>query len=217
DKDPALGLMESGNVYYVVKIDDNTIRLTSSKAAAQDAAPIDLTQAAGTDLGSGHSLKLADGTDGVTIHAGLEATNEVTTSTTISNQGFAWGMFIADAPAGNAEQLLGAVAQLGQKLAQKGAQQQPQAKTTLDPDASSFAIAGGVGVNYFTHDVEAVVGSTAHIKSNDSIKVSADISQYVQNSITTSASKPENADASASIALAVGIGLYNNTAKATVT
>src|SRR5439155_19552 len=88
DKDPPIGELEDGNLYYVVKIDDNTIRLTSSKQGATDAEPIDLTPGAlgGTDLGSGHTL----GTDGVGIHAELEAKNLIISSSRITHEPFGW-------------------------------------------------------------------------------------------------------------------------------
>ncbi|HEY6224863.1 MAG TPA: hypothetical protein VIW26_13845, partial [Gemmatimonadales bacterium] len=66
---PVTGL-SNGQLYYVVKLDDNTIRLATSREAAFAAAPVDLTSTGGGSLQSKEAG----------VHAKFEATNESTAS-----------------------------------------------------------------------------------------------------------------------------------------
>ena len=78
DGDIPIRGLENGLVYYVVKLDDNTIRLATSREAALAAAPVDLTGAGGGSLQSEHA--------GVQVHAEFEATNEATTDASITDE-----------------------------------------------------------------------------------------------------------------------------------
>ena len=209
-QDPAIGELEDGNVYYVVVINANTIRLTSSKEAAMEAAPIDLTPGvdAGSGLGSEHSLSV--GVDGINIHAGLEAVNNVTASTTLSSDDFSGAAFLSEG-AVNADTLIGGLTLLPEALVGNIIKLDP---LSAGLPALSAGFAGAIGVNYFDHDVDAVVESTAHILSSRSIKVAADIDEASQLFVTSNLSRDPGTDLA--ISAAIGIGLYTNTAKATV-
>ncbi len=225
DPDPAIDGLIDGWVYYVVKVDDHTIRLTSSKEDALAAEAIDLTQASGSGaaLGAEHSLSATGTVDGISIHAGLEATNIITASSEVSKDPLSLASFLTDASV-NTDTLIGGAAALGQIGLQSlagfvssilpgggGAVSVPKT-----PAGQAGAGAGAVAINYFNHAVEAIVGSTARIMSSRSIEVAADIEEYSQIYSTAGASKPSLDKSVVVASAAVGIGIYNNTAKATV-
>ncbi len=212
---PVDGLSD-GSVYFVVKVDDDTLRLTSSKKAAIDAAAVDLQQATampGVGLGDAHRLTSSSASDGISVHAGLDATNTINANATITGEPFSWTN-IGDADRMvQPEEIFGVIGNLTQ-LAKKALGKQP-AKSPTQAGAD-FGIAGSIGINYADHDVQAIIGATGSLTSSQDIGVLGEIRQASQVMSVSDAAKPEEAEAEASVAVAVGLGIFNNTAKATV-
>ena len=100
-------------------------------------------------------------------------------------------------------------------------------KDTPDP-GSDFGIAGAVAIDVANHDVETIVGDAArvtvppgqsdrtHLATDAGIGISASIEEKGQTASTSAATKPEGDDAALAVAIALGIGIFQNTAKATV-
>jgi hypothetical protein len=163
------------------------------------------------DLGNQHSIsgRISEGID---VHAGLSATNAINAKTTIGGQSgvsLKEVLLHEDRILLQAEHLLEAIQQISRKLVGKQPDSDVQA-------GNSFGIAGSVVVNYADHDVEAIVGPTAQLTSHTDIAVSAEIDQASQVASDSGASKPADDDAAASVAVAVGLGIFDNSAKAIV-
>jgi hypothetical protein len=208
--------LSDGGTYFVVKVDDHTIRLVSSRAAADEAAPIDLTKATavlGVGLGDAHLLASSSAPDGISVHAGLTATNAVCGNAGMSGSPFKWTQFLDSDRTLQTEQVFALVGQVVE-VAKKAMGKQPEESPTKA--GASFGIAGSVAVNYADHTVDAIVGPTGRLASSKDIAVAAEISQYSQVASCSGATKPKDAGAEASVALAVGLGMFRNTAKTTV-
>ncbi len=217
--DPPIGELQDGGLYYVVRIDAYTIRLVSSKAAALLAVPIALTQAnrTGVGLGSSHSLVPVGYVNGVNIHAGLDAVNAITAETAVQSEAYGVADFLTEAPTGAADAIFGGIAGLGLAGINsiiKSFGFSPASEALFEGAAGAGA--GAIGIDYFDHCVEAIVGATADIRSSQSINVAADIEEYESAYVDAGASKPETDEAAAVVAAGIGINLCYNTAKATV-
>ncbi len=212
---PVEGLTD-GSIYYVVKMDEHTIRLTTSKGAALNAMAIDLEQAVdltGVGLGDKHTLQTSSSPDGISVHAGLSATNAIVAAAKITDQEYQWTTSLTtggDRTFLQAEEVINGLWQAGKKAFGK----QPE-KSPIKAGAQ-FGAAGAVAINYADHDVTTVIGPTAHLTSSRDINVSAEISQASQVASSSGATNPASEQAEASVAVAVGLGIFNNTARAFV-
>ncbi|MCU0962995.1 MAG: hypothetical protein MUF48_23115, partial [Pirellulaceae bacterium] len=211
---PIAGLADA-HVYYVVKMDDHSIRLASTKAAAEDAAAINLRPATdwtGTGLGTAHTLKSSNWPDGICVQAGLAATNAIYADSQIEFSTnpvpLGWELFQADRTMLQAEEIVDVIRQVVNKISGKQPDQSPVKGGT------SFGVGGSIAVNYADHDVEAIIGPTARLTCSQDIAVSATIDQGAQVAAVSGVSKPK--DSEYAVALAIGLGIFNNTAKATV-
>ena len=114
---------------------------------------------------------------------------------------------------GNLDEIVLGIKQIGEKL-------QTAASFQAAEGTSGFGIAAAVGVNHADHDVTALVGPTAVLRSSTGISVGAEISQASQAGVVGGATKKPNADgtpaANVALAVAVGVSILNNTALATV-
>ena len=209
--------LRDGTVYYVGKVDDQTIRLAATMAAAANAAAIDLKPAVdllGTGLGDAHTLKSSNSPDGISVHAGLDATNAINANAEIEYDDEpvpAWAEFLGEADRTflQAESLiLSPLAQVKDWILNKQPEESPTQAGT------NFGVAGAIAVNYADHTVEAIIGETGQLTCDKDISVAADISQASQVASVSGVSKPK--DSEASVAIALGLGMFNNTAKATV-
>ena len=85
---------------------------------------------------------------------------------------------------------------------------------------SSFGVAGAIVVNYAHHDVYMDLGSTARIDDRrwdrSLRRRSRSASQVASTASATKPQKKEGEEAKASVAIAIGLGIFENTAKATV-
>jgi len=213
---PVKGLTD-GSIYFVVKVDDHTIRLTSSKAAALSATAIDLERAVdptGAGLGDKHALQTSLSADGISVHAALSATNAIVATAKIANEPHSWYTFLTtggDRTFLQMEEFVSLLTQAGKKkaIANQPAQSPVQA-------SDEFGAAGAIAINYADHDVTTIIGPTAHLRSSKDISVSAEISQASQVASSSGATNPAGQEAQASVAVALGVGIFNNTARAVV-
>ncbi|TWU31778.1 dockerin type I domain-containing protein [Novipirellula artificiosorum] len=208
--------LSDGSLYFVVKSDDVTVRLVSSKKAALDAAAIDLQEAAlllGESPGDAHVLTSSRNLTGISVHASLDATNAVNANATITGEPFSWTN-VGDADRMvQPEEIFGVISNLTD-VAKNIFNMQPTKSPTQA--GADFGIAGAIGINYADHDVQAIVGPTASLQSSKEIHILGEINEASQTVSVSDASKPEDADASASVAVAVGLGIFDNTAKSLV-
>ncbi|NOY98599.1 MAG: hypothetical protein GXP40_05255, partial [Chloroflexi bacterium] len=209
---PVDGLSDGG-VYYVVKVNDSTIRLATSRSAE----PIDLTPAVPLDLtgqGDDHSLRTSDCTGGICIQAGLNAVNAINTDSQITGAKPSVAMFVVSGLQGGfftqTDKLLAGLLMVAKKVF---ALQPANSPTKASTD---FGVAGAVSVNYFKHDVAVQIGATAELTSTNDINVSATINQGAQVAANAGASKPVDSSSLVSAAVSVGFGYFQNTATATV-
>lgn len=202
--------LRNGAIYFVVKVDDQSIRLTSSKAASDLAVPIDLSMPA-VDSGDSHSLRSSQSEDGILVNAVLEAANSVNASAEIDSTSvprtveFLGG---GDRTFLEAERIPGVARELIHWVLGKQPVESP-----VFPGAE-FGAAGTVAINHANHDVAAIIGPTAQLASSESISVAAEILQKSQVASVAGVGKPK--DSQASVAEAVGFGILNNTALATI-
>src|SRR5262249_14408350 len=209
DLDAPISGLENGQVYYVVKMDDNTIRLAPTRDAALQAAPVDLTSE-----GSGtQTLQAADEADGIGIHAALEATNMTTAGASISDESLGFPALLQEGPV-NADVLIAGLANLGSAI--PGSVGDKLKETPLSGESSPIGVAGAIAVVFTDHTVVADIGPTAHLKSNNDVSIGAEINEYSQTYATAGASKPEESNAVLAVAAGIGVGIYNNTAHAFV-
>ena len=212
---PVEGLTD-GSIYYVVKVDEHTIRLTSSKGAALNATVLDLEPAldlTGVGLGDKHTLQTSSSPDGISVHADLAATNAIVAAAKITDQQFNWTSALTtggDRTFLQTEEVINVLVQAAKKVLGKQPEKSPV------QGGAEFGIAGGIAINYADHDVTTVIGPTARLASSKDINVSAEISQASQVASSSGATNPADQQAEASVAVAVGLGIFNNTAKAIV-
>jgi len=214
--DAPVGGLTDGSIYYVVKVDEHTIRLTPSKGAALNATVLDLEPAldlTGVGLGDKHTLQTSSSPDGISVHAGLAATNAIVAAAKITDQQFNWTSALTtggDRTFLQMEELINGLVQVAKKVLGKQPEKSPV------QGGAEFGIAGGIAINYADHDVTTVIGPTARLASSKDINVSAEISQASQVASSSGATNPADQQAEASVAVAVGLGIFNNTAKAIV-
>ncbi len=218
---PIEGLSD-GFVYYVVNVDDLTIRLAPTKVAAQDAVAIDLemaTDLTNTGLGDAHTLNSSNSPNGILVRAGLDATNTINANSAIQFEEKGKDNPLleffgeSDRTFLQAESLLGGTGILG-TITKWIFSKQPTESPASAGEGSSFGVGGAIAVNYADHDVAATIGATARLTCSKDLGVSAEISQTSQVTSQSGVTKPK--DSEYSIAVALGLGIFNNTAKATV-
>ncbi|MBD2449019.1 DUF4347 domain-containing protein [Nostoc sp. FACHB-152] len=193
--------LTSNEIYYVVKVDDRTIRLTDSPITAQAALPIDLTLAAGqTGI---HTFAVPGESPGISIVAELESDNRTITESTIGGI-----PTLTDYLAGTVPPEPKAVKGL---IAGASAYLRPA-------KGSTFSINAAVAVNSFDHNVIAQAGSTAVLKSDADINITASAEQGVQANAQGGVSNevPGTGGKVVSGSVAVAVGNYDTTVKAIV-
>jgi hypothetical protein len=209
DLDAPISGLSNGQLYYVVKLDDNTIRLAPTREAALQAAPVVLTSG-GTGT---QALQAADEADGISIHAVLRATNMSTNVGSHADEALGFPALIQDGPV-NAAVLVAGLANLGAAI--PGSIGEQLKGTPLEGESSPIGAAASIAIVSVNHTVVADVGPTAQLTSNNDVSVGAEITEYCQTFATAEASKPEDSQAVLAVAAGIGIGIYKNTAHATV-
>ncbi|NEU80298.1 DUF4347 domain-containing protein [Nostoc sp. UIC 10630] len=193
--------LTSNDIYYVVKVDDRTIRLTDSPITAQAALPIDLTLAAGqTGI---HTFAVPGESPGISIVAELESDNRTITESTIGGIPTLTD-YLAGTVAPEPKAVKGLIA---------------GASAYLKPaKGSTFSINAAVAVNSFDHNVIAQAGSTAVLKSDADINITASAEQGVQTNAQGGVSNevPGTGGKVVSGSVAIAVGNYDTTVKAIV-
>jgi hypothetical protein len=77
-------------------------------------------------------------------------------------------------------------------------------------------MAGSIAINYAEHNVEAIVGSTGILASGGDISVLAEIDQKSRLISVSGATKPKDSGSQASVAVAIGLSIFNNSARAII-
>jgi len=213
---PVEGLSD-GCIYYVVKVDEHTIQLATGKTAAQHALAVDLQPSNAADLGEAHALRPKGFAEGIRVHAGLgdsdrgPAVNAINAKATITGEKFKWtGIFEADRTINEPEEWIPALMDLARQIMNKQPEKSPVQA------GSGFGGAGAIAINHADHTVQAIIGSPARLASNTDLDVTAAIRQASQVASGAGATKPQSSSSEKSIAVAVGLGIFHNTAKATV-
>jgi hypothetical protein len=164
-------------------------------------------------LGDKHTLKTSSSPVGISVYAGLTATNAIVASAKITTDSFKWTDILTtggDRTLQQLEEYITLFVQLGQKFFHKQPENSPVQA------GADFGVAGAIAINYADHDVTTVIGPTGRLASSKDIDVSAEISQASQVASSSGASKPTDRPIEDSVAVALGLGIFDNTAKATV-
>ena len=222
--DPEIQGLESGGTYFAVVIDANTVRLAKSASLARAASPVDLTS-----VGTGTQHKLDAGfTRGIGVHARLAATNQVMTTSAIGGEPPA---MMEEAEGTTTDSNPGEYSDLldfdpmsfiedvedDEAAARGETEDSDTKKATKSSEPDKLNVAASVGINFVDHDVRAVVGATADLNSEADVVVAAKITETSQVQVQAESSKAEDSGgATVSAAAGVGLGFYNNDARAEV-
>ena len=167
--------LTDGRIYFVVRVDANTIRLAPTLETARDAEIVPLTS-----VGSG-TQSFADPTQftGVQITSSLEAENVANTGTELSGD----TQSVSDAAIGatqNANDLLGLIVGSPQFLAGIAGAVNAAAPLAAALSGIPLKLAGTFSISGYDHDVETMIGSSAIIKSGADLEINSEISQVTQ-------------------------------------
>ena len=206
--DTAIGGLQDGQIYFVTKVNNTTIRLSDSPLTATASLPIDLELPSGLNSAGTvtHTLQAQGEEAGINVIAGLESENRSISQTRI-----------------------GGTPTLADFLTANVAQDPKTAKAIASGGAgflnvnkaAKFSLSASVAVAAFDHDVLAQVGEHAILESGGNITVNASAEQSVQVSaegtVTSEALRPGVASQKiGSASIAVAVGTYNTTVRALV-
>ena len=221
--DQAIAGLQDAHVYYVVKVDANTIRLVANADQVAGAMPITLTSyGTGTQSISAQTL-----TGGIGVNASL-------TDTAATAAAPAIGSGQPDAPQ---EAILGAVNSIktipaklsslfGMASATGAAQPAMDANgstadTTPAKGSDGFSATGALVVNVLNHTVQALVGANAAdtrpavLSTPGSVTISAMITDATQADSTATVTEAANSSDNA-VAVSIAVNVFTNTAFATI-
>jgi hypothetical protein len=208
-KDTPISGLEDGQMYYVVRLDANTIMLTHTAQDAQDATPLTLTTSSSAKYGDNQGFDT-----GMTSGIGIQAT--LTTSEysqSLSGVGGTAGLYnyLTDLGATFKKNLLmPALKKLYYKIKSSGPE------SGADSKPSDYGVAGALNFVYSNQTVLAEVGSDAVLQSGSNLQVVAtqsDTSQYYSEStVAKSQNQSDKADISADAILEI----LNNNVKAVI-
>ncbi|MFO1065873.1 MAG: hypothetical protein U0892_18575 [Pirellulales bacterium] len=173
-RDQAIRGLQNGELVYAIVLDANTIRLSGTRQGALASQPIDLDKSVAS--GSVHTLK-TDVASGIGVRAELSALDWSVVETGLGGPSIMFADLLSPTTAagmydkGNRKMLkLVATNKLLDKLRGTGA------KTN-----DTFSVAGSISINTMDHQVHAVVGSNAVLKSGQDAEVIATIDQSVKS------------------------------------
>ncbi|MCG8562376.1 MAG: hypothetical protein MI824_21460, partial [Hyphomicrobiales bacterium] len=212
-KDIPIGGLQVGTVYYVVKLSDNTFRLSELELDTAESGPVDLTS-----LGEGdsHHLSRYDLTDGIGVVAELTTKNKTEAKVKIGSS-FSPLNYIKAASTGDAG-ALAALAGGGGTLAGLSTNYDRQSEVGKQLNKNnSFSLTSSIAVNFVDHDVTAMVGETtrdgkvASLSSGSNVAITSSLEyvhqNFVQSSNDRKGASTKGGDKTVSIALGVAIGL----------
>jgi trimeric autotransporter adhesin len=195
-----LGGLEDGTTYFVIKVDDNTIKLAESAADVEESKAIDLKNSGVT--GTAHQLK----DPGIRVVAKLESEDKADATSGVG------GELSADDKISKPEVAVGSIFDA---LTKNNAQN--DAGKGGSGAAPNFAAAAALAFSKVSNNVAATIGTTGVLKSAADLYVQATIENKLQTASEASSEVAEGASANANAAsAAVIVGLYSNTAKATI-
>jgi len=196
--------LENGEVYYVMVVDKDTIRLAANQL---DALAIDLDPDQAT--GNTHTLRKANEVAGIGVSATLNAKNLASSGAKVGGQPGRLDPFKKKELLTSWTRFKSIMKGDAKKLFRKGANE----KTYQSNDV--FAGAASVTWERFDHDVVAMVGAHADLNSSMDVSVRATTTQTVQLGADGSV-KSEDTNKKAAIAGAVGVGFFDNNVQAIV-
>jgi hypothetical protein len=220
--DQEIGGLTNGNVYYVVVVDANHVRLAETRADALAAAPIIFTD---TGSGNDHTLTASPLANGIGATASLTADdrskskpeaggkfNKSKYSDALTKSDMSLALLFGGASA----QATSGKANLPGPADQNG---NGPGKYSIQNDGLSGA--GAVALNYVVHHVNAFVGNNATASNPTTLKTTAGVTVKATSSNTTqelaqsSVSKPGKSKGTA-VAVAIGVGIFTNDDEATI-
>ena len=222
--DVAISGLVSDSTYYVVTAGfdaqgDQLIRLVANLADVSNDAPIALTQNSFSQNSGKYQYALSASplTDGIGVTATLTSTNTAKVQPQIGGKfnketGFKNAFSRAD---------LGLAAIFGSAQAQSGstgAKDSNGKNIKDDIHNDSLSLGGGVGIIVTNNNVNANVGDTgtATLSTPNNVTVSSTDTQTDQMIVQSDVSKPKTSKGGAAVDLAFAVGVYQNTANATV-
>lgn len=196
--------LEDGNTYFVIVVNNNTIKLAESAAAAEENTAIDVSNSGvqGTD----HVLK----DPGIRIVAQLESEDKASATSGVSDEE---EEDTANGQSGDGAQTQVNPASLIQGMTANNVSQNAGAGGS--GSKTNFSAAGAFAFSSVRNTVAATVGLTGVLKSEADIAVQATIENKNQTQAEASVEPNEGAQASTASA-AVIVGLYSNSAIAKV-
>ena len=190
--------------YYVTKIDADHIRLSTTSQAAQAAAPINLTLTAAQQANSNleQYFTASDENPGINVLSTLSAQNSQKTESQVGGSPMLSDILLGYIPPGPKSQKA-----IGDSV-------------TKVATAAPFTVDGAVALNFYTHNVQSVIGSSAVLESATDVTINASSQNYSQVIADGQVITPEytkNGERTiADVALAIALGVYKNTVLATV-
>jgi hypothetical protein len=213
--DTPIGGLNNNEIYFVVRVDADHIRLVHSVSDALAAMPIDLTAA-----GSGANQSVASNplSGGINVVASLEASNTGSAAPTTGGDApqfkdVASGASVSPMMLFNGASALKAMA--------SGPTDQNGKNINDGVKNDGLSGAGGVVINIADHTVDAFVGNQATaaaptvLSTPANVTVSSTITQATQINAQSSVTKPDDSQGSA-VSLSIGVGVYSNAANATI-
>ncbi len=211
--DPEIGGLDQGSIYYVVKIDANTIALTDNPAAAALAQPIVFGS---TGTGTNSQLVTGTTTAGIGVTAKL-TTKDAESAKPVTGGKFNWSQYVSNGLTSSDVTL---AALFGNAAATTGKY------NVTDEDGNSvenkiqnnnFSTAGGIAFNFVDHTCYAEVGNlgTTVLKTSGDVSVTSTDTETYQEVAQSSVSKPSGSTGTA-VAVSIAFGLFTNDTEATV-
>lgn len=212
--DQEIGGLVQGGTYYVVKIDQDHIRLTEDDTTAALAKPITLTSKGNATSSQLVTSTSADSKSGITVSSSLTASDAASAKPETGGK-FNWSKY--------SNFLTQSDVTLFALFTDKTTASVVTGKTAADPannkpsqsiQNNSFSSAGAVDFIYAQHTSVAAVGNkdnqgTTALVSGSNVNVSSTLKQTYQEIAQASVSKPGGSQG-VGLALAIAIGTYNN-------
>lgn len=200
---PPIGGLSDSTAYFVVKVDDDHIRLSKTRPTALLGEVIDLT-AAGTGT---QSFEAPGSFKGIKIRTDMAAENWVS-STVYLQEGKQNSWWVYGTFSDPVSMLAGAKALLN--VLQGVAEHTTETETEGTDTGIEIDLGVTIGINVFNHNLRTTIGSTAILKSGADIAIESGISQSVGATSVSKAAREDPQDAVISISFALGV--YDNSA-----
>ncbi|WP_428673984.1 LEPR-XLL domain-containing protein, partial [Roseibium sp.] len=222
---PEIEGLKNGHGYYVIKIDDNRFRLSTNPVGAYKGEIIDLTSQGGGD----QLLETSSSFKGISIRAEMIASNAASAGVALSDS--AQDVSAAVANFSDPVSMLAGARALYQAIRANNSTTPPNPNptppdpATTPPDTGApVDLSGTIAINILDHNINATIGSTATLRSGADLEISSHIEQSVQMGSSSEATRDGVDDTSqlpdergdTELAIAVAVGVYNNSAITTV-